>query len=377
MKKDEALNQFKENFVKEKVNEQLFELDDYYTNYKNDLASKFTESFQRLCAKVSTMQTDHGKGRIGFIHYSMLRTRLQEKNWESLIEVYNNRWYLDPLQCWQNIDSSWIWRFYNVLDQMLESERKQYMNLIGRHDIDQILLKEASKFHQYLLSLVRYAVPQALALPEWNDLAVGDELEIRVGEYFDYSEIAYKVSFQRRDSEEVRELLEGEDDSVYSFETMTGLNLSDGQYHGLNLGYADLSGSDLSRSNMTDAILVGAKFIGSYLDNANLSGAILHEANFSNASLKNANFSRTSGFAGLRGDETNWERPGFSPLQFTGADLTGTNFRGADLRGAIFAKACVEEVDFEDALLERAIFSKEDAERVRLEPEQRACINWT
>ena len=376
MKKDEALIHFQENYVKKKVNEQLFELEKYYANQKNELASRFVESFQRLCTKVLRIQAEQGKGRIGFIHYSMLRTRLQEKKWESLIEVYDKRWYLDPLQYWEIIDISWVWRYFEVLEQMLESERKRYMNLIGRHDIEQILLNEAGKFHRYMLSLVRYAIPQALALPEWSDLAIEDELEIWVGEYFDRSEIAYKMDLQRKDSKEIREWLEGEDGSTYRYEVLTGLNLSGGHYHGLDLSYADMSGSDLSGSNLRDTILVGSRFNGGRLDGANLSGAIIHEADFTNASLKNAIFPRVTGFAGLRQNQTNWERPGFTPLYFKGADLTGVNFREADLRGAIFTEVLIDGADFEDALLENAIFSKLDADKLRLEPKQRAGINW-
>ncbi|HEX2954962.1 MAG TPA: pentapeptide repeat-containing protein, partial [Bacillota bacterium] len=310
--------------------------------------------------------------------YSMLRTRLLEKDYRILIEAYDRRWYLDPQECWESYDAGWIGRYLDELDQALENSRRQYMNLIGRAEIERIVLKEAHKFYQYMSLLARYAMQIMIEFPEWRDLAKGDELEVRVGELLDLSEIVYKEDRRNKDPEEIKDWLEEKEAYVYAYEVFSGLNLACGDYQGIDLRYADLRGSDLSNSNLCETSLVGTRFNNGRLEKADLTRSVVCEADFSKASLRGAAFVGVEGAVGrAQQEENDWERPGFFALNFSGADLSGADFRQADLRGAIFTGARLDEANFWGARLDKAVFSRNDGANIRLDETQRASVVWT
>lgn len=375
MKREDALKHFEETYVKEKVDERLFAQEAYYQKNKDVLKSDFVESFRRFCLKIKKMQSSGEKGRIGYLTYSMLRTSLIERNYNMLIEAFNEEWFLDFDECQEVYNAGWAFKPLEELGAELEGLIKPYIGSLVSTDVERIKLKSAEKFLKYITSLARYAMPEIITLKEYLELQREEVLEIRVGEYRDKSEIVYKEDIREKDSKEIKEWLEKKLEDGYCYEVLTNLELSGGNYKGIDLRYTDFGKSKLSKSNMAGCVLLGAKFNEGDLEGSNLSNSFIYGVDFSRCKLKGATFYRAEGPAGVCG-KTCWEMPGFSGVNFREADLEGTDFESADLRGAVFTGANLKDTNFLGANLENAVFSEKDADILDLDERQSRVVKW-
>ncbi|MBC2580554.1 pentapeptide repeat-containing protein [Clostridium sp. DJ247] len=369
MKKEEALQHFKENYVKEKSIQKMLLLEEYFHKHKEELALDFIKSFKNICIKIREMQLTKEKEKIAYITYSMLRTEILEKNFVHIIEAFNSFWFFDQKECEVKYDASWAFKFLDHLWTELEEQRKVYMNLITSSDIEKIILKEAEKYNQYIIALGRYALEKAAALKEFQDIEKEQELEVRIGEYMDVSEIVYKEDLREKASEEIKAWLEEKLPYKYVNEILRNLDLSKGNYEGIDLRYAELHGSNFSNSSMKNCILIGTKFNGCFLNNVDFSQSFINAADFTNCKLNNAIFKEVQAYSGL-GNESTWEIPGYMAVNFQGADLEGADFQNAILKGAIFKGANLKGANFKGAYLQDAVFLKEDLDKLPLEEEQ-------
>lgn len=375
MKKEEALQHFRENHVDPTFHATIVALEQYAQTHRDELVQDFLPSFQQLCRTIKQKQAAGEKGKIGYITYSMLRTEILEGRHRYLVEATDNRWFLDDHVCEAEYDASWAFRFLDEFERSLEQARKVYMNVITQADLETIKLQEALNYHQYVIRFIRYAMSYAVALPEYTEMEKAEEFEIRVGEYFDRSEIVYKEDTREKEASEIAEWLEEKEPHVYSYEVFTQLDLSHGKYDGIDLRYANLMQSKLSYAALRTCILVGANFEACQLEGVDMSHSVLYEANFSQSNLTGAILWGVQGAAGWLDDST-WTMPGFAGVTFAGANLTGTDFRGANLAGAIFTGAILSGTIFEGANLDQAVFSLKDREILPLTSAQRESIIW-
>ncbi|BAU27213.1 pentapeptide repeat protein [Aneurinibacillus soli] len=375
MKKEEALQHFRENHVHPTFHATIVALEQYAQTHRDELVQDFLPSFQQLCRTIKQKQAAGEKGEIGYITYSMLRTEILEGRHRYLVEATDNRWFLDDHVCKAEYDASWAFRFLDEFERSLEQARKVYMDVITPADLETIKLQEALNYHQYVIRFIRYAMLQAITLPEYIEIEKAEEIEIRVGEYFDRSEIVYKEDTREKEASEIAEWLEEKEPHVYSYEVFTQLDLSHGKYDGIDLRYANLMQSKLSHSALRTCILVGTNFESCQLEGVDMSYSVLYEASFRQSNLTGAILWDVQGAAGWL-DDSIWTMPGFAGVTFAGANLTGTDFRGANLAGAIFTGAILSGTIFEGANLDQAVFSMKDREMIDLTNAQRELIIW-
>jgi uncharacterized protein YjbI with pentapeptide repeats len=251
----------------------------------------------------------------------------------------------------------------------------KYLNRIEKADLEQLKLREATKYQYYVIALARYALKQASSLKELHEIAKENLFEIRVGEYFDFSEVVYKEDLRPKDPREIKMWLEKKEPRQYSYEVFRGLDLSNGDYEGVDLRYADLNGADISRSSLRRTILTGAKLTGATLEETDFSLADIFAADFKDCQLRGARFHEVNGGNGLK-ETTAGLLLGFDGVDFRGTNLEGADFEGADLSGADFTGANLAGVNFEEAELRGAIFSKDVKDSVVLDEEQRQAVIW-
>ncbi|OBY77594.1 hypothetical protein BBG47_21050 [Paenibacillus sp. KS1] len=194
MKKEEALHQFRTLVASDLIKTHLQQLDDYFQLHQEQVSQEFVESFAKLCRSIRDKQDSGNMGPIGYITYSMLRTELLYDRWMCLVEAANKRWFLDTSRYEEGYDAAWIFSFWGELHTDLEQERRKYMGLINPADVELIALEQAAEFYRYLIRLATHAMPQAVQLTEYRDMDKEDDLEVRVGEYLDVSELVYKES---------------------------------------------------------------------------------------------------------------------------------------------------------------------------------------
>lgn len=375
MGSNEVWLNFMEHYGNEICQRKVMELEGFYKSHRDDFIPEFLESFRQICSEIKRMQLCNKKDKIGYITYSMLRTAISDKNPIYLIEATNKERFLDDVECWGEYDPGWAFRFLYELEIELEEKRKPYFGRISSSDIERLKLQEATKYHQYVICFLRYAMPQAMLLPEFQEIDKEMELQIIVGEYLEEGEAVFMEDRQTKDPKLIKALFEEGKAMVYEVEVFTDLDLSQGNYWGINLPYADLRGSDLSNSLMKHSMLTGAKFSRASLEGTDLSEASIYEADFSGCNLKKANLYRAEGAAKFSNDEE-WEAPGYFGVNFQGANLEGANFKDANLKGANFLGANLNGVNFDGTNLEKAVFSKENMELLNLNEMQRESIVW-
>lgn len=370
-----VLQHFYEVEVEKRRLKYLLMLEDFFQASKDKLAEDFKMSFQKICQQLGEQQSLQQKGPIAHITFSMLRTELLEKNPHYLVEATDEEWFFDLHPLLTTYDAGWAHHFLEQYIQELSLYSKTFMGAITQADMERIKLQDAHHFHQYVLSLARYALPDIIRCPEYLALERDVAVEIRVGEFMDINEIVYSEDFASKDNEEIKAWLEEKLEGEYPYEVFSHLNLADGNYSDLDIRYAFFQKTNLTNCRLRDCLLIGANFRESRLIGTDLSFSSIHEADFSNSQLQDANFQQVQGACGLL-DPQKWEVPGYLPVSFKNADLEGANFELANLRGACFIGANVKNTNFAGANLEKTIFSIEAKEYLKLDPFQTASIIW-
>lgn len=372
----EVLEHFLENVVGKRKVENLRALEHFFQVSKDELAGEFRQSFREICRSFKEQETQMDKEPLGHITFSMLRTELLEGNHTYLVEGTDEDWFFDLEPFLATYDASWAFRFLDQLIVELQEQSKTFMGAITQPDIESIKLMLATHYHQYVISLVRYAMPAVSNCPEY--LALDKELavEIRVGEYLDNSEVVYMEDYSVKESHEIKAWLAEKLEDEYPYEVFTELNLSSGNYESLDLRYAFFQKSNLSDSQMRHCLLDGANFKGSQLTGTDLSFSLIHEVDFSDGQLQGAIFRQVEGASGLQ-EPPNWEMAGYLPVRFNGANLENTDFTLAKLQGACFVGANLKGANFTGANLDKALFSNEAKEYLLLDEYQVASIIWT
>lgn len=375
MQAEGILQHFYEKEVEKRRLKYLLALEDFFQASKEEVAQQFRESFQSICLQLQKQQAQQQKGPIGHITFSMLRTELLEGRSIYVVEGTDEDWFFDMQPVLATYDASWALRFLEQFIEELHLYSKTFMGAITKSDIEQIKIKEATHFHQYVISLARYALADMIRCPEYEALNRAQKLEIRIGEYMDISEVVYIDDFSQKDAEETKMWLDQKLEEEYPYEVFSSLDLSSGNYENLDLRYAFFQKSDLSHSQMRECQLIGANFKESRLIETDLSFSSIYEADFRQAELQGASFQQVQGASGLT-DRNTWEMPGYLPVRFTGANLEGANFELANLRGACFLNANLKNAQFTGANLEKALFSKADKGHLKLDLFQSTTVIW-
>ncbi|HYH02473.1 MAG TPA: pentapeptide repeat-containing protein [Bacillota bacterium] len=373
----EVLRRFQDEVVQKRSLEQLRALESYFQSNREQLARDLGECYRKFCGQIYRMQRQAAKAAVAYIQFSLLRTAILEQHYFFLIEAYDRRWYLDRQECLAEYDVTWAFRFLNHLAVGLEEARKQYSGQITTADVEQIILAEAGKYLRYVVAVARMAIPEVAQSREYHELNREEQLEVRVGEYKDLSEVVYKEDRRVKAAQQVRKWLAAKLDHAYSYEVFRGLDLAGGDYRGVDLRYADLHQCSLAGSCLKDTVLAGVKLAGSNLEQADLSETILYEADLRRCNLKKACLHNVAGASGLIDLTEEWQGPGFQSVCFQEADLTGADLSGADLRGADFRGACLTGVNFEQTRLTGAVFDRSHQQLFGLIPEQVREISWS
>lgn len=294
MKKSEALEHFKENYVMKARNKKLNELKLYYETNKDTLAKEMVEAFRKICIKARKLQLEGVKDKIAHIEFSLLRVRILEKRYSYLIDAYSSLYYLDKTECKSEYDVSWAFKYLEDFLEQLEQARKRYMNKILRPDIERIMLNEICHYNDYIVKLARYAMPQSVKLDEYNDLDRKQVVNIYVGDYRADNVIVYKEDTRIKNSGDIKSWLEGKYENAYESEVLKDLDLSNGDYQDINLSHCNFSGSNLSGSSFKNSLLIGTIFNNTNLDGVKFENANLSYSDMRGAILKNADFSRAN-----------------------------------------------------------------------------------
>ncbi|WP_346835960.1 pentapeptide repeat-containing protein [Paenibacillus polymyxa] len=357
MNRQEVLQHFTKEVYEPLKHQMLFTLEAFFQNCKHALAKTFRNSLEQILGKVKQMQREGAKQALGYISYSMLRTELANGRATYLVEAMDKRWFMDLHTCRDTYNADWAFRYLDEWEMELSKHAKKYGGRIGLDDIERMKLRAAIHIHQYIIALARFSITEAWLdeIQFAHEIQLEDVFELRVGQYWDQSEVVFKRDVRIKDSMVMKEWLEEKKPYDYIHEVFRGIDGSQGDYEGIRLQYADLSESSFNNSIFTGGNLIGSAWNKACLIEADFSSCLIQEARFEQANLKGASFRDAIAVPGIY-QSKRWESPGFQPVSFAGADLTGAQFQGAYLKDADFTGAILQGADFMGAAFEGACF---------------------
>ncbi|WP_052675831.1 pentapeptide repeat-containing protein [Paenibacillus sp. IHBB 10380] len=344
MKREEARRLFNDEEIGLERQQMLQALDLYLERDGEHLIEAFVASFQELCLQISREQRAGGKGAVGYITYSMLRTEIAMGGSAYLVEATDANWYLDRTPIQVTYDGDWALQALDEMMIRLAHSAKSYMGLITPIELDRIRLREAGVVQRYVAALIRIAMRVAIVTSEFAEIEKEEEFEIRVGEYCDASVCVYREDRRLLLASDVKAWLNEKNAHEYTYHAFGSLDLSGCECDGMDFRYTAFRGTHLEGASFKQCVLMGTSWQSCDLVAANFSGSVIAGADYSGSSLQGAIFCDAVGISGRLDPE--WSGPG----------LGGVIFRGCNLRGADFGDSLLDRADFRGANLDGANF---------------------
>lgn len=189
--KNKVLMEFQEKYVADKWTYKFLEVDEMYKSDKKAIEENLIKVFEEVCKKALEFQKDNSKGKIKYIYFSLLRTKIFEYNGEYRIDLYDENWFMDKKETSINIDLNFIYVPLFDFIKELKARKKEYGRTVTDMDIENIMMDEVYKFHILAVEFLKSMVNKFITTPSYEVMEKADAIKILAGEYIDEAEIIY------------------------------------------------------------------------------------------------------------------------------------------------------------------------------------------
>ena len=189
--KDKVLEEFLEKYVTDKWVDKFIEVDEIYKGDKAAIDENIRLTFDKVCKMAIVLQEKQLKGEINYIYISLLRTSILENKGEYRIDLYDENWFLDKEETSINIDLNFIYVPLFDFVRELKEKKKGYLRIITDMDIENIMLREAYKFHILAVEFLKGIIENLIKTSSYEEMKKGENIKILAGEYMDEAEIIY------------------------------------------------------------------------------------------------------------------------------------------------------------------------------------------
>lgn len=186
-----ALDDFLKRHVLGHWEEKLADLLTSSEQYMEDMTASLIKAVEAGCKQVRLLQDKQLKGEIRYIHFSLLRTRLREREACYRLDFYDEQWVLDEMEC------SVYWRAEPLFAPLFrqaevwERELAGYARKVTLMDVERFLQIEAMPYHALAVEYLRASVPELIGLEDYVQMRKRPELGWLAGEYKDSCEIIW------------------------------------------------------------------------------------------------------------------------------------------------------------------------------------------
>ena len=189
--KEEILNKFLEKYAGNKWDEEFDHIGEIYINNKNAITEDLKSKFASVCKLGIYLQEQGLKGEIKYIYFSLLRTSLLENKGEFRIDLYDERWFLDKLECSVNINLDFIYTSFFKHMEDLKEKKKEHARSITDMEIEEIMLQESNVYHILTVEFFRNFIDELLLVTSFKELKKCEEMKIMAGEFMDAADLIY------------------------------------------------------------------------------------------------------------------------------------------------------------------------------------------
>ena len=364
MNRKDSLRRFNQEVVEPETVSIIEKIDVAFSKEHQKIFADFSPVFQGYLHWLKEKQENEEMPAIGYLQISWLRTSIPfdlkieaGTKFEYLLEAYSGGWYADLEEHTKEWHCDWLVKYLAEYAQKLMEKSKKYQ-WVQKTDVRKCVYELYPIMNRYLLEALHKGFRESNSQEWLQNLKTEKEYFLRMGEYFDQSEVLMGYG-KKKTPQKQKKLLQ---QKVVESSDFKGLQYPKQELSGSHFYYCDFTEGNLTGCNLQESVLLGANFKGALLEQVNFKESILGDCSFEEASLKGANFRLCKGSrANVLSD---------IPCYF------GVNFREADLREADFRTGNFQGADFTGAKMAGAKMMKRDKEKLNLSAEQIQQIFW-
>ncbi|NRT72218.1 hypothetical protein [Clostridium beijerinckii] len=189
--KEEILNEFLEKYVGDRWNSEFDRIGEIYINNKASIHDDLKSKFATVCKSGTSHQEQGLKGEIKYIYFSLLRTSLLENKGEFRVDLYDERWFLDKVECSVNINLDFIYNSLFEHMEELKEKKKEYGRTITDMDIEEIMFLESNLYHILSVEFLRNVIEELLEVSSYKELKKSEDIKIMAGEFRGEADFIY------------------------------------------------------------------------------------------------------------------------------------------------------------------------------------------
>jgi hypothetical protein len=206
MMQDEQIKKFITSQVAAWLQEDLLKIDQEFPIAREKIVESLAAALSRICYKAHELQQTGNKGSVAYLCISFLRTNLLEDDWQYRLDLYDEKFYLDSIECTETWELEFVWKHLKRRMSELTDTIKHslYANKVRSCHLNEIKLHMAEKYQQTAILLTKLLLPEVIERLDDAGVSKMPVITIRMGEYLDHSVPLYEI---RRDAAEGEEAL--------------------------------------------------------------------------------------------------------------------------------------------------------------------------
>lgn len=359
MNRQEALEHFKENIVKNLIDECKAKFQENFRENEEKVKALIIDGMKKLINGAKNLKELDREYKIAVFQFELLRINILNESYKIFAHGYNSLWYLDENSLYEEIDLKFLFEPFIKLKEKLIKEKKIYMGKVNNYDIQEVIFSLASESYMAISESARNWFWN-LDEEEWiQESSVEEFYTVKWSEYQGKSETLFAMDNREKDVNELLELKKKQQEklpfvytvwknSILEQGDLTKQNMLFINFKGSSLKKIDFSGSDIWRGQFKATKIKDCEFKSSKLLGSSFENAVIEDSNFNSADCMGVDFSKS--------------------------ELSYVDFSNANLKGSIFTNTKFKKVSFEGANVEEAVFSEQDIPFIHLTSEQLQTI---
>lgn len=297
MKREELLQRFQE--------EVRQDIEDYRILFMKQLMKevpRLNDLIMEQLEKVKEEILKIKKENIMFLHFSVLKTDVLQRNYNVLVQVQNEQWHLDKHPVEMSFQIDFLFENLSALWDLLLQKSKVYVDKINQYDIREIIFGELDIYCSNIAHILRYALKDLENSAVFKEVPLQQFWAVRWGQYRDQSEIILQVDREKKNQKKWNKALiqtkKQEDRMVFSgwYQAALKGSVCEGKsmqfitFEECDLENMVFQNCDLSAAVFRRCRLKGCRFIQCTMFDSDFQDTQLEETDFEQSDLTNAVF---------------------------------------------------------------------------------------
>ena len=161
---------------------------------KKSILNDLSTAIKQVCCQASIQQAAGVKGPAAGICISFLRTNIMDDIWEYRVDLYDEKFFLDPTECCAVYKMDFVWQYLRKRLGRLAVAAKtgMYAHKVRPVHLKKVKLNMAEEYHIIATTITQVAIGEAIKIPEYDALQKMDNLKITMGEYWGSNILIYE-----------------------------------------------------------------------------------------------------------------------------------------------------------------------------------------